>query len=54
MNIIEKYSGEMSWLVNKETLVELRAIEYLDDKLGYNFIRGKELTFISRERDCLA
>ena len=34
----------MSYLGNEETLVELPAIEYLEEKLGYNFIHGKELT----------
>ena len=31
----------MSYLGNEETLVELPAIEYLEKKLGYNFIHGK-------------
>ena len=31
----------MSYLGNEETLVELPAIEYLENKLGYNFIHGK-------------
>ena len=44
----------MSYLGNEETLVELPAIEYLENKLGYNFIHGKELTSISGERDSLA
>ena len=32
----------MTYLGNEETLVELPAIEYLEHKLGYNFIHGKE------------
>ena len=44
----------MSYLGNEETLVELPAIEYLENKLGYNFIHGKELTPASGERDSLA
>ena len=41
----------MSYLGNEETLVELPAIEYLQNKLRYNLIHGKEL---SGERDSLA
>ena len=44
----------MSYLGNEETLVELPAIEYLENKLGYNFSHGKELTPTSGERDSLA
>ena len=44
----------MSYLGNEETLVELPAIEYLENKLGYNFIHGKELTPTSGARDSLA
>ena len=44
----------MSYLGNEETLVELPAIEYLEKKLGYNFIHGKELTPVSGARDSLA
>ena len=40
----------MSYLGNEETLVELPAIEYLENKLEYKFIRGKELICISEER----
>ncbi|KLE17145.1 type I restriction endonuclease subunit R [Clostridium sp. C8] len=43
----------MSYLGNEETLVELPAIEYLEKKLGYNFIHGKELIPASRARDSL-
>lgn len=34
----------MGYLGNEETLVELPAIEYLRDKLGYEFIHGQFLT----------
>ncbi|WP_291654060.1 hypothetical protein [Clostridium sp.] len=44
----------MSYLGNEESLVELPAIEYLENKLGYNFIHGKELTHESGARDSLA
>ena len=44
----------MSYLGNEETLVELPAIEYLENKLGYNFIHGKELIPASGARDSLA
>ena len=43
----------MSYLENEETLVELPAIEYLENKLGYNFIHGKELAPTSGDRDSL-
>ena len=44
----------MSYLGNEETLVELPAIEYLENKLDYNFIHGKELTPESGARESLA
>ncbi|WP_346026090.1 type I restriction endonuclease, partial [Clostridium nitritogenes] len=44
----------MAYLGNEETLVELPAVEYLENKLGYNFIHGKELTPKYGERDSLA
>ena len=44
----------MSYLGNEETLVELPAIEYLENKLGYSFIHGKELVPTSGARDSLA
>lgn len=44
----------MPYLGNEETLVELPAIEYLEKKLDYNFIHGKELTAESGARDSLA
>ena len=44
----------MSYLGNEETLVELPAVEYLKEKLGYYFIHGKELTPKYGERDSLA
>ena len=44
----------MAYLGNEETLVELPAVEYLKQRLGYNFIHGKELTPKYGERDSLA
>ncbi len=44
----------MTYLGNEETLVELPAVEYLEKKLEYNFIHGKELTPKYGERDSLA
>lgn len=44
----------MTYLGNEETLVELPAIEYLKNKLDYNFIHGKELTSESGARESLA
>lgn len=44
----------MTYLGNEETLVELPAVEYLEQRLGYNFIHGKELTPKYGERDSLA
>lgn len=44
----------MGYLGNEETLVELPAVEYLQKKLGYSFIHGKELTPTSGARDSLA
>ena len=44
----------MSYLGNEETLVELPAVEYLEKKLGYDFIHGKELAPKYGERDSLA
>jgi type I restriction enzyme R subunit len=44
----------MGYLGNEETLVELPAVEYLQKKLGYSFIHGKELTPVSGARDSLA
>ena len=41
----------MSYLGNEETLVELPAIQYLQDKLGYRFIHGDLLTPEKGERD---
>ncbi|MBM7853899.1 type I restriction enzyme R subunit [Desulfohalotomaculum tongense] len=41
----------MSYLGNEETLVELPAIEYLQNKLGYEFIHGDKLTPENGERD---
>lgn len=41
----------MSYLGNEETLVELPAIQYLQDKLGYQFIHGDQLTPERGERD---
>ena len=52
--ILEIRGIAMSYLGNEETLVELPAIEYLQNKLGYNFIHGKELTPSSGARDSLA
>ena len=39
----------MSYLGNEETLVELPAVEYLKEKLGYDFIHGKGLVSQSME-----
>lgn len=44
----------MSHLGNEETLVELPAIEYIRDKLGYESIHGKELVPGTGARDSLA
>jgi type I restriction enzyme R subunit len=41
----------MAHLGNEETLVELPAIEYLQSKLGYEFIHGDKLTPEYGERD---
>ncbi|MEG1254832.1 type I restriction endonuclease subunit R [Clostridium sp.] len=44
----------MGYLGNEETLVELPAIDYIENKLGYNFIHGKALTPESGARDSLS
>lgn len=44
----------MSYLGNKETLVELLPIECLQKNLGYSFVHGKGLTPSSGARDSLA
>jgi type I restriction enzyme R subunit len=41
----------MPYLGNEETLVELPAIQYIKNKLGYEFIYGDQLTPESGERD---
>ncbi|KUO48848.1 MAG: restriction endonuclease subunit R [Desulfitibacter sp. BRH_c19] len=41
----------MGFLGNEETLVELPAIDYLQNKLGYTFIQGDKLTPEAGERD---
>ncbi|MDS0526192.1 type I restriction endonuclease subunit R [Clostridium sp. SHJSY1] len=43
----------MSHLGNEETLVELPAIKYLEEKLDYKFVYGNELTPELGERDSL-
>lgn len=43
----------MSYLGNEETLVELPAIEYLREKLGYEFVHGQFLTPEYDERDSM-
>lgn len=43
----------MPYLGNEETLVELPAIEYLRDKLGYQFIPGQLLTPDHGERESM-
>lgn len=44
---------EMSYLGNEETLVEIPAVEYLVNKLGYHALHGKELTPDKGVRDSL-
>ncbi|MGU9409614.1 type I restriction endonuclease subunit R [Clostridium perfringens] len=44
----------MAYLGNEETLVELPAVDYLEENLGYSFIHGKDLTPESGERDSLS
>lgn len=44
---------EMSYLGNEETLVELPAIRYIKEKLGYEFIYGDQLTPEQEERDSM-
>ncbi|MFL0270113.1 type I restriction endonuclease subunit R [Candidatus Clostridium radicumherbarum] len=44
----------MNYLGNEETLVEIPAIEYLKDKLGYDFLEGDKLTSECGERDTLS
>lgn len=44
----------MGYLGNEEILVELPAVAYLEKKLGYSFIHGKDLTPASKARDSLA
>ncbi|CDF58288.1 type I restriction endonuclease subunit R [Thermobrachium celere] len=41
----------MSYLGNEESLVEMPAIRYLKDKLGYEFIDGDKLTPFDGERE---
>lgn len=41
----------MPYLGNEETLVELPAINYIQNKLGYEFIHGDQLTPEQGERD---
>ena len=43
----------MSYLGNEETLVELPAIQYIKEKLGYEFIPGDQLTPEQGERDSM-
>ncbi|HOM02775.1 MAG TPA: type I restriction endonuclease [Acetivibrio sp.] len=43
----------MSYLGNEETLVELPAIQYIKEKLGYEFIHGEQLTPEHGERDSM-
>jgi type I restriction enzyme R subunit len=43
----------MAYLGNEETLVELPAINYIEDILKYDFIHGKELVPEKGERDSL-
>ncbi|RKD34171.1 type I restriction endonuclease subunit R [Thermohalobacter berrensis] len=43
----------MSYLGNEETLVEIPAIEYLRDKLDYQFVHGQFLTPEYGERDSM-
>ncbi|NLX88473.1 MAG: type I restriction endonuclease subunit R [Syntrophomonadaceae bacterium] len=43
----------MPYLGNEETLVELPAIEYITDKLGYEFVHGDRLTPEHGERESL-
>lgn len=41
----------MPYMGNEETLVELPAVKYLTDKLGYKFVHGNELTPDSGARE---
>ena len=43
----------MAYLGNEETLVEIPAIEYLQNKLGYEFIHGDNLIPENNERESI-
>ncbi|HCI29113.1 MAG TPA: type I restriction endonuclease subunit R [Fervidobacterium sp.] len=44
----------MPYLGNEESLVELPAIRYIKDRLGYEFIEGEKLSVINGERESLS
>ncbi|WDC83730.1 hypothetical protein PL321_14405 [Caloramator sp. mosi_1] len=44
----------MSYLGNEASLVENPAVRYINEKLGYEFVKGEELSVLNGERESLS